>query len=153
MWVFQESPPTHRGIEQIIISEEPVIMVVPHDGFDWESGPPINYEDILFRLPLLTHNHPEYWEELLSHIQAQYVVKTMRVSQVSTTKHFIEEGLGFSFLPELAVRRELAEGRLLRVDEHPFTLPATRTYLLTPQHPSAIMRQFCHFSIQLLGIE
>ncbi|GGH87649.1 LysR family transcriptional repressor of citA [Pullulanibacillus pueri] len=146
---FSRQGAFHRFTEQYILSEDPVVMIVPHDGYDWESGPLINYEAIFESLPLITHNHPEYWDALLSDIYARYSLKTMVVSQVSTTKHFIEEGLGFSFLPHIAVRRELAEGRLLLVDHHPFKLPKTRTYLLT-HHPTASARLFADFTTALM---
>lgn len=55
----------------------------------------------------------------------------MKVSQVHVTKRFIEEGLGCSFLPLSAVRRELAEGRMLEGELPSLELPVVSTYLLT----------------------
>lgn len=54
----------------------------------------------------------------------------MKVSQTHITKRFIIEGLGFSFLPESTVRRELLEGRLLEVYQHSFKLPDIYTYAI-----------------------
>lgn len=61
--------------------------------------------------------------------------RTMAVSQVDVTKKLIEEGLGISFLPKSAVRREVVEGRLLEVPTPSFDLPETATYLLLPHRP------------------
>ncbi|MGV3487476.1 MAG: LysR family transcriptional regulator [Tuberibacillus sp.] len=135
--------------QQTVISEDPVVMVIPPDRYGTEVSQDWDMDTIFSRLTLITHNHPEYWETLLRDLHAQYSFKTMVASHVSTTKHFIEEGLGFSFLPHIAVRREIAEGRIQIVEDHPFTLPTTRTYIIQ-HHPTKVAQDFERFVIALM---
>lgn len=115
-----------------VLSEDPVICVAPHDGGDMESSPPIDVEDLFETHILLTHNHPEYWDNLLTDIRLKnFKFRTMAVSQTHITKRFIEEGLGFSFLPRSSVYRELVEGRVLEVDTPAIDLPKATTYIVT----------------------
>lgn len=113
------------------IYEEPVIIVAPHDGGDAESSPPLELEDVVNSHVLLTHNHPEYWDNVLIELKSLFrQIRTMTVTQVHVTKRFIEEGIGFSILPRSTVRRELAEGRMLQVDQPVINLPHAATYLI-----------------------
>lgn len=114
------------------IEEEAVICVAPHDGGDLESSPPIDIHDLFETQTLFTYNHPEYWDGLLTAIRFKHQrIRTMIVTQVHVTKKFIEEGLGFSFLPKSALRRELIEGRLLEVETPGLGLPTASTYVVT----------------------
>ncbi len=54
----------------------------------------------------------------------------MKVSQSHIVKRFIQNGLGISFLPHSIVRRELLEGRLMKVPFDLFELPKVTTYVL-----------------------
>ncbi|QQZ09765.1 LysR family transcriptional regulator [Heyndrickxia vini] len=125
--------------------EDPVILVVPHDGRDSETAPPLDAEELLRNHHLITHNHPEYWDGLLQSLRPQFpMLKTMAVSQVHVTRRFIIEGLGISFLPSSTVRRELLEGRLLEAPCHFLKLPIAKTYaILKYEHPKE--KQFLDF--------
>ncbi|MBO0996015.1 LysR family transcriptional regulator [Bacillus sp. SD088] len=113
------------------IKEDDVICVCPHDGGDLESSPPIDIHDLFENQTLFTYNHPEYWDDLLSAIHAKHhKIRTMVVTQVHITKRFIEEGLGFSFLPKISLHRELMEGRLLEVKTPGLQLPKASTYMI-----------------------
>lgn len=146
---FSRQAPGHTAIGQTIVSEDPVVMVVPFGPNLSDTEAAVEYTEYFQHLPLITHNHPEYWDALLKELFIHRSFKTMAISQVSTTKRFIEEGLGFSFLPHLSVRRELAEGRVLLARDHPFHLPTTRTYLLNYE-PNAVARHFGNFVTQLM---
>ncbi|MBM7694214.1 DNA-binding transcriptional LysR family regulator [Peribacillus deserti] len=124
--------------------QDMVIMVVPHDGGDSESSPPLDAEEILANQILITHNHPEYWDDLLRNLRQYTRLRTMVVSEVHVTKRFIEEGLGVSFLPISTVRRELLEGRLLEVDFRLFPLPIARTYVIM-KYEHSIQKHFLDF--------
>ncbi|WP_027725081.1 LysR family transcriptional regulator [Tuberibacillus calidus] len=139
----------HPQTEQAVISEDPVVLVVPSSHSVSDEAPINDLEDIFKQYTLITHNHPEYWDSLLRELNAQYTFKTMVATHVSTTKHFIEEGLGFSFLPHISVRREAAEGRIHIVEEHPLVLPITRTYLIK-YRPNQIAREFERFVLTLM---
>jgi|GEM_PF-136884 len=88
---------------------EPVVAVAPAAWGD------VSLADALDAHPLLTHNHPGYWDRLLAHLQAFGLpVRPMEVRQVEVTKRLIEEGLGLSFLPRSAVAADLGPRRALR---------------------------------------
>ncbi|WP_404428111.1 LysR family transcriptional regulator [Sutcliffiella horikoshii] len=128
--------------------EDPLVLAVPHDGFDLESGYPIEEEDIFRQYTLLTHNHPGYWDELCEQIKMKYPhTKMMKVSQTHITKRFIIEGLGVSILPKSTVRRELLEGRLLEVDCRSINLPDAKTYALM-KYEHSIQKEFLKFLSQ-----
>ncbi|MGG1686110.1 LysR family transcriptional regulator [Pseudalkalibacillus sp. NRS-1564] len=132
------------------IGADPIVLVVPHDGGDAETSLPLTLSEFCLRSTLLTHNHPDYWEDLLVELRSKYDgVRTMVVSQVHITKRFIEEGLGFSFLPWSSVRREVFEGRILQVDTEEIKLSEVHTYMVY-QHLSEeteIFKQFIEKSM------
>ena len=112
---------------------DPVVLVAPYDGGDADSPPP-DWREILTRYPLLTHNHPVYWDDLLLLLgRMRLPLRTNVVTQVDVTKRFIEEGLGCSFLPESAVWVEVAESRLVEVPVPEIDLPTTATYAVYRQ--------------------
>ncbi|CEI83312.1 HTH-type transcriptional regulator CysL [Oceanobacillus oncorhynchi] len=124
--------PVQGSLQVEKIKEDDVICVCSHDGGDLESSPPIDIHDLFENQTLFTYNHPEYWDDLLNAIHVKYhKVRTMVVTQVHITKKFIEEGLGFSFLPKIALNRELIEGRLLEVRTPELKLPKASTYIVT----------------------
>lgn len=111
---------------------DPVILVAPHDGHGAEQAPPLDVEDLLEEYLLLTHNHPEYWDDLVRRLRIKFpFVRTMLVSQTHITKRFISEGLGISFLPLSTVRRELMEGRLIEVPCDFMKLPVAGGYAIS----------------------
>ncbi|AGN35487.1 LysR family transcriptional regulator [Bacillus paralicheniformis] len=111
---------------------DPVILVAPHDGRVSEQVPPLDVEDLLEEYLLLTHNHPEYWDDLVRQLRIKFpFVRTMLVSQTHITKRFISEGLGISFLPLSTVRRELMEGRLIEVPCDFMKLPVAGGYAIS----------------------
>ncbi len=115
----------------IRLYQEKTKLVCPHDGGDAESSPPLSLEALVSSSVLLSYNHPEYWEELLPEFKLIHPsIRTMNVSQVHVTKRFIEEGIGFSVLPASVIQREIAEGRVLELDERSLKLPFASTYLL-----------------------
>jgi LysR family transcriptional repressor of citA len=128
-----------------ILAEDKIVLVAPHDGQDSESALPIDPEELFERHIILTHNHPEYGDNLLIQVKRRYKnIRTMVVSQVHVTKRFIEEGLGVSFLPEITVRRELLEGRLLEVYFKDFLMPTARTYVVA-KHTHSEGSKFLEF--------
>lgn len=116
-------------LQSIKLYHDPIIMVAAHDGGDDEHSPPLDANELLAEQLILTHNHPEYWDDLLTQLRIrQSRIRTMIVTQVHITKRFIEEGLGISFLPRSTVSRELLEGRLLEIEWNTFSLPEAATY-------------------------
>ncbi|KEF36768.1 transcriptional regulator [Schinkia azotoformans MEV2011] len=123
------SHPIQTNINSKIIYEEPVILVGPSECTKRSS---LNEETILQKYRLLTHNHPEYWDDLLHEVQRYYpTVRTMVVNQVEVTKRFIEEGLGASYLPRTMVAEELKNNKLTEINSEKIIPPKSSTYLLT----------------------
>jgi len=121
-------PSVSRDLESFEWYRDPVMLVVPpgvEGGAEWH--------DVLAANRLLTHNHPDYWDDLLLAIHHLGIrVRTMEVSLVDITKRFIEEGLGVSFLPASTVAEELQWGRLKAVPTPGLTLPVAATYVIHP---------------------
>ncbi|WP_026692967.1 LysR family transcriptional regulator [Peribacillus kribbensis] len=134
----------HPDLTSNPLYDDPIIMVAPHDGGEDETTPPLDAEEVLSRELVITHNHPEYWEDLLRNVTRLFHIRTMVVSEVHVTKRFIEEGLGISFLPLSTVRRELFERRFLEVKFDLFQLPTARTYVIM-KYPHSIQKHFLEF--------
>ncbi|MGP4081430.1 LysR family transcriptional regulator [Pseudalkalibacillus sp. R45] len=135
----------HPGLHCVTLYEDPVITVAAHDGGDSETSPPIELQELLSQDVLLTHNHPLYWDDLVSRVRMlQPSVRTMVVTQVNVAKRFIEEGIGFSFLPRSSVKRELLEGRILEIHTDALQLPIAHTYLIQKDTNEEI-QQFIEF--------
>ncbi|GLV14997.1 HTH-type transcriptional regulator CitR [Alicyclobacillus hesperidum] len=111
------------------LASDPVVLVAPAEPDDLESPPP-DPAELLSRYPVLTHNHPEYWDELLWYLRTKYRFRTMRVSQVHVTLHWIARRLGVSFLPFSTIRLELLRGTIQEVPVADVPLPMTHTYLV-----------------------
>ncbi|MBB6445782.1 LysR family transcriptional regulator [Bacillus benzoevorans] len=121
--------PIQTNINCQIIHEEPVIFTGPYpadtDHMDDEKA-------VLQKYKLITHNHPDYWEQLLNEIKRSYpAVRTMKVNQIEVTKRFIEQGLGVSCLPYTMVRDELNQKRLRKIETENINLPTSSTYIIT----------------------
>lgn len=95
---------------------------VPQEG-DWRQA--------ILRYPMITYNHPGYWDDLLLAVRQTVTgVQTMVVTQVDITKRLVEEGLGVSFLPHSALTRELREGRLVELPVPELVLPVSASWLV-----------------------
>jgi LysR family transcriptional repressor of citA len=137
--------PIQNEVTYSKLYDDPVVFVVPHDGGELENSPPLDSEKLISTQMILSHNHPVYWDELLSDIRQYHPrVRNMVVSQVHITKRFIEEGLGVSFLPRSTIKREIIEGRMLEIDSPYLSLPTASTYLLS-RYDTPESKQFIQF--------
>jgi LysR family transcriptional repressor of citA len=124
------APPGGAGAGRRLTAE-PVVPVAPAA---WGA---VTLAEALAAHPLLTHNHPGYWDRLLGQLQALGLAfRPMEVRQVEVTCRLIQEGLGLSFLPVTA-----AAGPGLQVlpAVAGLDLPETGTWALWPRgrSPSA----------------
>lgn len=120
----------HPDVTSIRLYSDPIVMVAPSDVQDLE-GPPPDPAELISTYPVLTHNHPDYWDSLVVTLRKRYPqIRTMQVSQVHVAIHWIVEKAGVSFLPASTVRRELMRGTISEVQVPDLTLPVTHTYLL-----------------------
>ncbi|GMA50581.1 HTH-type transcriptional regulator CitR [Alicyclobacillus contaminans] len=127
---FTRLPVAHAQVQCLPLYDDPLLFIVPADGADLD-GPAQSPEDWLADHPVLTHNHPGYWDALVPALQRFYPdVRTLPVSQVHVTIHWIVERMGVSFLPASTVQRELLRGTVAEVPFSAFALPKVATYLL-----------------------
>jgi LysR family transcriptional regulator, repressor for citA len=110
--------------------DDPIVMVAPAQGSDHDA-PLQSGHDWLSRSTLFTNNHPGYWEDLLPALRRLCPgLRSMRVSLVHVSLHWIQEGMGVSFLPLSTVRREFLRGRMEEVPFPYLPLPVAATYLI-----------------------
>jgi LysR family transcriptional repressor of citA len=137
----------HPNVVCTPLYADPVVLVAPFPEGDLDAPPP-SADEVLGRYPVFTHNHPEYWDVLVSALRQVYPgMRTMRISQVHVTLHFIAERMGVSFLPWSTVRRDILRGRLEEVPFSAVELPTAHTYLLTPCFASPAARSFADFVV------
>ncbi|WP_342513482.1 LysR family transcriptional regulator [Sporosarcina sp. FSL K6-1522] len=118
--------PSQTNIKRQIVHEEPVILVAPY------VERPCDEEQLLQKYRLITHNHPDYWDQLLNDIKQHYpTIRTMNVNQIEITKRFIEQGLGVSYLPRTMVQEELRVGRISEITSEKILPPKSFTYVVT----------------------
>ncbi|PLS03767.1 LysR family transcriptional regulator [Neobacillus cucumis] len=117
--------PVQTNIKTEIVHKESVILVGPNE-------PSLDEKTTLSKYRLITHNHPDYWNQLLPEIKRYYsTIKTMKVNQVEVTKRFIEAGLGVSYLPYTVVKEEIGMNKLVEIKHEKIIPPTSTTYLLT----------------------
>lgn len=116
----------HTSLKCELAFEEPVVLVA-------SNLTTIEDEATLFQtFRLITHNHPVYWDDLLTEIKRFYpTIKTLKVNQIEVTKKFIEQGLGVSYLPYSMVEKEIKERLLKLIKPEKVALPISQTYIVT----------------------
>lgn len=111
--------------------EESVSLVCSHDGYDAETGPIIDAQELLEKNIIFSDNHPVYWDTIKKQLTNRLVsYKFMKVNQSHITKRFVLEGIGVSFLPKSIINREIMEGRLLEVPVNFIKIPTASMYIL-----------------------
>jgi LysR family transcriptional regulator, repressor for citA len=124
-------PSTHPDTESRMLHEDEVVMIAPGSI----NPDNVDYRDLLLEHPLLTKNHPEYWEVIIHQLhELQAMIRPMPVSQVHVTRKLIQEGLGVSFLPKSAIIEDVAHGRLVEIPTPDLRLPKAYTYVITPRN-------------------
>lgn len=134
--------PIQTNVSCHIVHKDPVVLVGPNiDEEEYEYDEKM----VLQKYRLLTHNHPDYWDNLLNDIKRSYpTVRTMKVNQIEITKRFIEQGLGISYLPYTMVRDEIKMNKLLEIRSDKISLPTSSTYVLTKVETDEV-RTFIEF--------
>jgi LysR family transcriptional repressor of citA len=127
---FCRLPPDGVGTDGRLLWREPVVAVVP------ATWMPTTMAAALQQHPLLTHNHPGYWDRLLAQIASLgFHIRTFEVRQVEVTRRLIEEACGWSFLPRSAVSDLVGDAGRLR--ELPpladLALPHAETWAVWPR--------------------
>lgn len=141
--------PADPRLKGEVLYQDPVVFVAPPPDYsdDTHNSSALpgayNWNIAIQRYPLITHNHPGYWDDLLLSVRQETPrIYTMVVTQVDITKRLIEEGLGVSFLPRSAVLRELKEGRLVELPVPELEMPVSASWLVLrtdrPLSPGAL---------------
>jgi len=117
-----------------LLYRDPVVFVTagPRAGEQIATLPPVDtWQHALENSQLITHNHPGYWDDLLLAVRQHMPrVRTMVVTQVDITKRLIEEGLGVSFLPLSAVKKEINDGVLRELPVPELEMPISSSWLI-----------------------
>ncbi|MFC4768629.1 LysR family transcriptional regulator [Effusibacillus consociatus] len=123
-------PSGHPDTITELLHPDPVALVAPGTIKPDQA----DYRELLMRHPLLTKNHPEYWDDILFQLHdLKAPMRPMTVSQVHITKKLIETGVGLSFLPLSTVQEEIQSGKLTVVPTPDLRLPSAGTYIITPR--------------------
>jgi LysR family transcriptional repressor of citA len=136
-------PPGSARLRREWLMSDPVALVVPADGADWDREPP-DADTILRSTRLMVPQAAAYWPGLAAALADRgMVVPTVALSQLSAIRRLIHEGVGAAFLPRLAVTRDLMEGRLLALDVPWLPPVAVSLYWVTPRDgtPTAAVQQ------------
>ena len=137
--------PVQTNVKTELVHKEPVILVGPFDKSAY-----LNEDQVLHKFRILTHNHPEYWDDLLTDIKRHYpTIRTMTVNQVEITKRFIEEGLGVSFLPLTMVKDEIKTNKMVQISPQKINLPTSSTYVVTKVETNEVVSFIKFFKDEL----
>lgn len=134
--------PVQTNIKTEIVHVEPVILVGPNEYGDEDN---LDESTALYKYRLITHNHPDYWDDLINDIKRHYpTIRTMVVNQVEVTKKFIEKGLGVSYLPKTMVKDEIEKKSLVEIKADRILSSKSATYVLTKVETNEV-RTFVEF--------
>jgi LysR family transcriptional regulator, repressor for citA len=124
-------PSKHPDTVTCKLYNDPVVFIAP-GGIHAEQE---DYRRLLMEHPLLTKNHPAYWDDILYQLHDRQIpFRPMTVSQVHITRKLIVNGLGVSFLPLSAVKEEILLGKLINVRTPDLHLPMAAAYVITPRN-------------------
>jgi LysR family transcriptional repressor of citA len=128
---FSREEPISRRLRSEVLYEDPIRLVAPAGMFD-HDGPAQHIDEVILRYPIITHNHPVFWDDFVVQLRMLYpTLRTMRVSRAHVSLHFVEQGLAASFLPASMIRQSLILGRIVEVDVPSLSLPVGHTYVVT----------------------
>jgi len=137
--VIRQFTADHPDVElSVLVTESVNIAVAVEQGradVGDDDSPVTNWERTVERLPVFSHNHPDYWDPLLAALRQRGLnFRSMKVTQIDITLRFIERGLGVSFLPYSAVSDAVMAQRVQEVPAPDLMLPVTATYAVVPRH-------------------
>ncbi len=119
-------------VETVVIHHEEMIAVV--SGNSTLAGKKQVSISDLKRTPFIAREHGTQTRQFVSNWVSRYEgdkshLKFIELENVETAKRIVEKGFGITVIPESAVKRELASGRLARINLKGFNEKAT-FYLL-----------------------
>lgn len=105
-----------EDIEAIALRREPLVLIA-EPGHPLAGGTAIRIEDLHHQSYVATESTCTYraaFEKLLAERRVEYRIHH-EFGSVEAIKQFVGYGFGIGLLPRIAVRRELAEGRLIEL--------------------------------------
>ncbi|MFB5189980.1 LysR family transcriptional regulator [Alicyclobacillus fastidiosus] len=128
---FARVESTSKLVASVPLYADPIRFVIPASDVD-HDGPPPSLTDIFSTYPIVTHNHPGFWDDLVARLRfAHPRMRTMRVSRAHVALHFVEQGLAASCLPASIIRQPVLWGRILEMPDPEVELPMAHTYLVS----------------------
>ena len=101
------------GVYGSPLFSDAVVFVAASEGGDFDQPPP-DPDVWLGERRVLVPGQSHYWTLVEERLVARGLsIQTVEISHPSVIKRLVEQGVGSSFLPELLVRREVMEGRLV----------------------------------------
>ncbi len=101
------------GVYGSPLFSDAIVFVAAAEGGDLDQPPP-DPDVWLGERRVLVPGQSRYWPLVEERLTARGVgIQTVEINHPSVIKRLVAEGVGSSFLPELLVRREVMEGRLV----------------------------------------
>lgn len=149
---FTRQFPRRSGLHVETVAEDPLELVVSHDGRDLEHPLP-DFREVLSRGPLFTCD-PEATRIAVDEWLQRAAIrpaKTVYTGQVDVARALLLAGFGAAFLPHSAVLPDVRTGRLLSLDLQDADLPSDAMYAVTPPEPSGAARDLQSICLHLGG--
>lgn len=149
---FTRQFPRRSALHVEALAEDPLELVVPHDGRDLEHPLPA-FREVLSQGPLFTCD-PEATRIAVDEWLKRAAIrpaKTVYTGQVDVARALLLAGFGAAFLPRSAVLPDVRTGRLLALDLQGADLPRDAMYAVTSQEPSDSARELLSICLHLSG--
>jgi DNA-binding transcriptional LysR family regulator len=113
-------PFKHLGVEAKKLSSDPIIPIV-HSSHPWAKKEHIQPEDFLNVTVIAFARKSSIWSSILEWFKQNRISPRvgMELDHVETTKQMVYEQFGMAFVPLMAVKNDLATGRLKEIKLDP----------------------------------
>jgi DNA-binding transcriptional LysR family regulator len=106
----------HPEIETLSLREDPLVLV--GDPSAWPLGRRVHLEDVSAQPLIFFDRGSSDWTLTHGLFRSAGLVPNvvMEVETIETAKRMVQHGMGFAFLPHLAVAREIGQDQLMAID-------------------------------------
>lgn len=117
---FIRGPFEHKGVDAVNLSSDPIIPVVS-GNHSWAQKRTVMADDFASQTILASDRKSSIWISITDWLKKQGIVPRigMEVDHIETTKEMVTHNMVVAFVPFMAVRKEVEEGRLVKVNLHP----------------------------------
>lgn len=139
----------HPDYQCLPFQTERILLVTGADNREYQAG--VSNEK-LRNLPLFYSDFVEATESSWFHqVFPKHSVYPLEIDVGNKLISFLEEGMGFSFLPESAVSEELAEGTLLEIPVPELKVPDLKSYMILKKQ-TAVKQSVCCWMKDVLSV-